>query len=132
MLDELKAVYDVALVCREKEASSVNRLPVGGFGRGDFRSELDAATDDAPVAGWERTGYGFGLSGQFFEVGPGIGLAGMRCEGASVLGLQVFGETIAEVVVTGLVRSNGWLVLRRREVDGCSCVHNQHDLQGSR
>ncbi len=92
VLDELEPVFNVALVSGEEETAAVHRLAGRVLGGGDFGSELDAATDDAAVL--ERC-----ADGGIFEVGAGVGLAGVRGEGAAVLRGCIVGEGVAEVVV---------------------------------
>ena len=115
VLDELESVDDVALVCGEKETAAVDCLAGRVLGRGDFGAELDAAADDTAVRG-----------GCFdwwvFEIGSGVGLTGMCCERASVLGCLIVREVVTEIVVLFLVTRDSIVVSCGCEIDGCSCA----------
>ncbi len=84
LLDEFKAISDVALVGYEEEATIVQSLVRGSLLGGDFGSELNAMANDT---------MGFGSCRA--NVGPRSGLAGMRCVWTSFLRQRV----IAEVVI---------------------------------
>ena len=93
----------------------MDRLARRTLARSDFGAELDTAAKDTAIidvcADW-----------WVFEIGSGVSLSGMRCEGASVLCLLIAGEIVAEVVVLFLVLRDGEVVFRRGEIDGCSCA----------
>ena len=122
MLNELEPVDDVALVCSEEEATSVDRLPRCVFSWSDFGAKLDAATNDTAVLGG-------GWFGEIFEIRAGVSLPCMRGEGASVLRRWVIREGVAEVVVLFLVIRNGEVILKWREIDGCSCASPSESIQ---
>ena len=55
-----------------------------------------------------------------FEICPRIGLASMRCEGASILRLLVIRESIAEVVILGFVNASCRVIFGWEDIDGRS------------
>ena len=81
----------------------------------DFGAELDAAAEDTAVLGR-------GADGWVFEIGSGVGLSGMCCEGASVLRGLIVREVVAEIVVLVLVLRDGRIIFGGGKVDGCSCA----------
>ena len=87
------------------------------FSWSDFRSELDTTADDTAILGGRA---------KIFEIGPRIGLPGVRCEGASVLRCLVVWKRVAEIVVAGRVCPEIGVVLRWREIDRCSCTPYPH------
>ena len=93
MLNELEAILDVALVCREEETACVKSLSSGIFSWSDFLSKLNTTTNNT-------TCFRRDTKRRVFEVGSRISLACMRCERASILCLRIVRESIAEVVVT--------------------------------
>lgn len=94
MLDELKAVLDVALVADEQETASVNRFLRGGLSRADFAPEWNAASHDATVLSCR------GAKG-LLEVVARVGFARVCRKGTACLGAEVVGvfEVVFEVVV---------------------------------
>ena len=117
MLNELEAILNVARIASEKKSASLDRFVPGSFGCGDFRSELDAATDDTA----RFSGNGAYWRRQVLEVGSGVGLAGMCCEGASVLRLGIVRESVTEVVVKLWIGAADGIVFHWVYIDGCSC-----------
>lgn len=113
MLDELEPIYEVALVCCEQKASSVERPPRCMFSWSDLGAELDAATDDTTV---------FGGCIDVFEVRSWVGLPRVRGEGAPVLRRGVAGKVVAEVVVLLWVLGDLGIVFRWCEIDGRACA----------
>ena len=115
MLEELEPVDEVALVCSEEEAASVDRLPRCMFSWSDFRAKLDTTTNDTAVLGG-------GFYWRIFEIRSRVSLPGMRGEGASVLRRWVIREGVAEVVILLFVIRNGKVIFEGCEIDGCSCA----------
>lgn len=51
-----------------------------------------------------------------------IGLAGVRCKGASILRIEVVRKNILEIVVAGWICTELGVVLRWSDIDWCSCA----------
>lgn len=109
-LDELEPINDVALIGHEDEPTFGRRLAGCGFRCCDFRSKLDASTDDTTILRRISTEV-------ILEIGAGVSLTRMCSEGASILCILVIGEIIAEVVVLGRVGSDGRVIFSRCDVD---------------
>jgi hypothetical protein len=77
LLNELEAISDIALVSHEEQAAILGRvtLVLGGFFRGDLRSELNAVADDTTA--FQKRSVVVVASRKCF--------AGVRCEGTSFL-----------------------------------------------
>ena len=56
------------------------------------------------------------------EIGSWIGLAGVRCEGASILGLLVVRESITEIVVLRWVNAGGRIILSGENINWRSYI----------
>ena len=123
MLNELKALFNVTLVRRKQQASPMSCLAIGCFGCGNFRSKLNAAANDTIIACRDA---------QFLQVGSWVGLTSMRRERASVLGLWVVREVIAEVVVARIVVRYGWVIVCWCKIHGCPFARNQFETRRSR
>ena len=115
MLDELEAIFNVALVCGKKKTTSVDRLPQRVLGRGNFGAELNTAPNDTTVLGGCTDWW-------IFEIRSRVGLSSMRCEGASVLSRWIVGKVVTEMVVSFLVMRDSKVVFEGGEIDGCSCA----------
>ena len=85
-------------------------LPRCMFGRSDFRTKLDTATDDTAVLSREL---------EIFEIRPRVGLPSMCCERASVLRFWIVWGVVAEVVILIWILRDGKVVFCWREIDGC-------------
>ena len=55
-----------------------------------------------------------------FKIGPGIGLASMRREGASILCLLIIWESIAKIIVLGWISAGLWVIFGRKDINRCS------------
>jgi hypothetical protein len=77
LLNELEAISDIALVSHEEQAAILGRvtLVLGGFFRGDLRSELNAVADNTTA--FQKRSVVVVASRKCF--------AGVRCEGTSFL-----------------------------------------------
>ena len=122
MLDELKPVADVALVCGEEETASVECLTRCVFCGSDFGTELDAAAEDATVVDVQ-------VEGWTFEIVARIHFSGVRCEWASVLCRDVlFVDVVVEIVVLLRVSRDHWIIPYGRKVNGCSCAPSSQSV----
>lgn len=87
-------------------------------------TKLNSTTEDAAGRGrgfvWWRNGQWPIGSYVVLEIGPWIGLAGVCCEGASILCLLIIREVVAEVVVLGWVSASGRIIFGWEDIDGRS------------
>lgn len=119
LLDELKPIFNVALVTHEKEASIFNgsiflHLLIRNLG-----PILDASTDDT-------TGCG---SAKSRKIASRVRFANMCCERASVLAALIVRilEGIGEIVVPGRIWTKNGIVSERCDVERSSyTVYRQH------
>ena len=111
-LGELEAISDVALVCYEQEATLKMGCFRGSFNGGDLRPERNTRPNDTMDFGRART--------KAFKVTSGIGLAGVCCERAPVLGLLVIGKSVLEVVIAEGIFRKGRVIFQWNNIDGRS------------
>lgn len=101
------------------------------FGCRNLWSKLDAGTNNS--SGFDA---GYGRDCQTFKVGSGIGLTDMCREGASILRLWVFWESVAKVIVASWICPKFRVVLRWSKINGRSCspswVHQSYQISRTR